>query len=84
MLKPAADSQELTLVARYDGVSADKIRAATGWSLAVADNIAVIAPPTAAELCVLRDLHERTRIAHADSVLSSPKKSPSVRIGNQV
>ena len=60
---------------RYDGVSVEKIRAATGWPLAVADNVDVIAPPSADELHVLRDLHERTRIAHAGSVLSSQKKS---------
>jgi glutaconate CoA-transferase subunit B len=62
----------------------EKIRAATGWPLAVADNIDVIAPPSADELHVLRDLHERTRIAHAGSVLSSQIKSMSVTIANQV
>jgi len=65
VLKPAADSQELTLVARYENVSVDKIRQATGWPLAVADIIDVVAPPTADELRVLRDLHKRTDIAHA-------------------
>ena len=65
VLKPAAGSQELTLVARYENVSVDKIRAATGWPLAVADTIDVVAPPTADELRVLRDLHKRTKIAHA-------------------
>ena len=65
VLKPAAGSQELTLVARYENVSVDKIREATGWPLAVADIIDVVAPPTADELRVLRDLHKRTEIAHA-------------------
>src|SRR5207342_3637221 len=65
VFKPSAASQELTLVARYEDVSVDKIRAATGWPLAVADTIAVIPAPSADELRVLRDLHERTRIAHA-------------------
>jgi glutaconate CoA-transferase, subunit B len=69
VLKPAADSQELTLVARYENVSVDKIRQATGWPLAIADNIDVVAAPTADELRVLRDLHKRTEIAHADDVL---------------
>ena len=36
------------------------------------------------DIHVLRDLHERTRIAHAGSVLSSPKKFPSATIANQV
>jgi glutaconate CoA-transferase subunit B len=65
VLKPATGSQELTLTARYENVSVDRIRAATGWPLAVADTIAVIATPTADELRVLRDLHKRTKIAHA-------------------
>ena len=65
ILKPATGSQELTLVARYENVSLDRIRAATGWPLAVADTIDVVAAPTAEELRVLRDLHKRTAIAHA-------------------
>jgi glutaconate CoA-transferase, subunit B len=69
VLKPAADSQELTLVARYENVSLDKIRQATGWPLAIANNIDVVATPTADELRVLRDLHKRTEIAHAGDVL---------------
>jgi glutaconate CoA-transferase subunit B len=65
VLKPAIGSQELTLVARYENVSVDRVRAATGWPLAVADTLVVVAPPTAEELRVLRDLHKRTEIAHA-------------------
>src|SRR6266481_8372009 len=65
ILKPVTGSQELTLVARYENVSVDKIRAATSWPLAVADTIDVVAPPTSEELRVLRDLHKRTEIAYA-------------------
>jgi len=65
VLEPAAESQELTLVARYENVSVEAIRAATGWPLQVAPSVDVIAPPTAVELQTLRDLHERTRAAHA-------------------
>jgi glutaconate CoA-transferase, subunit B len=65
VLKPVTGSQELTLVARYENVSVDKIRAATSWPLAVADTIDVVAPPTSEELRVLRDLHKRTEIAYA-------------------
>ena len=73
VLKPAADSQELTLVGRYENVSVDKIRQATGWPLAIADNIDVVATPTTDELRVLRDLYKRTEIAHAGDVLRSRK-----------
>ena len=65
ILKPDAGSQELALVARYENVEVDAIRAATGWPLQVAPTVEVIAPPSALELQTLRDLHERTRAAHA-------------------
>src|SRR5881394_1219846 len=78
MLKPAAGSQELTLVARYEDISVDRIRAATGWPLAVADTIDVVAPPTADELRVLRDLHKRTDIPHASDAGRSRKNPASV------
>src|SRR5204862_358345 len=45
VLKPATGSQELTLVARYEDVSVERIRAATGWPLAVADTMDVAAAP---------------------------------------
>jgi len=65
VFRPAAESQELTLVARYENVSVDSIRAATGWPLAVAKQLEIVAAPSVEELRALRDLHERTRIAHA-------------------
>lgn len=65
VLKPALESQELTLVARYEHANVESIRAATGWPLLIAESLQVIAAPTSKELRVLRDLHERTRIAHA-------------------
>ena len=77
MLKPNPDSRELTLVARYEDVTVDKVRAATGWPLAVADTVEVIPPPNAEELCVLRDLHARTRVAHATPVLPAARKFSS-------
>jgi len=67
----------------HDGVSVERIRAAKGWRLAVADHVDLIAPPSADELRVLRDLYERTRIAPAGSVLSSPRKIPSATMANQ-
>lgn len=77
MLKPTPDSRELTLVARYEDVTVDKVRAATGWPLAVADTVEVIPPPNAEELRVLRDLHARTRVAHATPVLPAARKFSS-------
>ena len=68
VLKPEPGSDELRLVSRFEGVTVDAARAATGWPLNVAAAVDVVAPPTADELRVLRDLHERTRLAHGRPV----------------
>jgi glutaconate CoA-transferase subunit B len=65
LLRPDPQTQELTLVALYPGVSVDEACLATGWPLAVADDVEVLAPPREEELQVLRDLQRRTRAAHA-------------------
>jgi glutaconate CoA-transferase subunit B len=67
VLKPDAQTRELTLVARYENTGVEQIVAATGWPLVVAPNVEVVAPPTVEELAVLRDLNERTRLAHAQT-----------------
>ena len=65
MLRPDTLTKELTLVSRYEGVSLEQVRDATGWPLRVADDVIELAPPTDSELRVLRDLQRRTRAAHA-------------------
>ncbi|HET6662776.1 MAG TPA: CoA-transferase [Acidimicrobiales bacterium] len=47
---------ELVLTALHPGCTADQARAATGWDLAVADDVAGTEPPTAGELAALRGL----------------------------
>ena len=54
ILEPHAG--ELTLVGVHPGVSIDEVRAATGWKLAVADDVGVTEPPTGVELAALRAL----------------------------
>ena len=56
ILKPDPVSRELTLTAVHPGVTVDAVRAATGWDLAVADDLATTPAPTPAELRVLRHL----------------------------
>jgi glutaconate CoA-transferase subunit B len=68
ILRPAPGTEELQLVGRYEGVAVDQIVKATGWPLLVADAVEVVPPPTGDELRVLRDLHARTRAAHARPV----------------
>ncbi len=57
-------THELVLIALHPGVTAEQVQAETGWELRVADHIERTPPPTAEELHVLRELHERTRLAH--------------------
>jgi glutaconate CoA-transferase subunit B len=56
VLEPAADTYELTLTQIHQDVSVDAVRAATGWELAVADDLRRTSPPTAEELYMLRTL----------------------------
>ncbi|MGN6382885.1 MAG: CoA-transferase subunit beta [Dyella sp.] len=68
MLAPHPESEELQLVALFEGASVDEARAAIGWPLQVADRLDTIAPPTTRELDTLRALNARTREAHARPV----------------
>jgi glutaconate CoA-transferase, subunit B len=56
VLEPDSESCELTLTQIHEGVDPDQAREATGWPLAIADDLAVTEPPSAEELEVLRDL----------------------------
>ena len=56
VLEPHPATCELTLTRLHPGVTVDRVRAATGWDLAVADHLVTGAPPTAHELTVLRAL----------------------------
>jgi glutaconate CoA-transferase, subunit B len=50
---------ELTLTHLHPGVTVDEARAATGWELKVADDVAETAPPTDEELRALRGLRTK-------------------------
>lgn len=67
-LAPHPETDELQLVALFEGVGVDEARAAVGWPLVVADRIDTVVPPTAHELDILRALNARTREAHARPV----------------
>jgi glutaconate CoA-transferase, subunit B len=64
VLRPDPVSHELTLVSVHPGVEADAARDATGWDLAVAEDVGLTSPPTEVELTVLRELKARTAAAH--------------------
>ena len=63
VLEPHPESRELVLTHVHPGIEVDDVRAATGWALAVADDLAVTPAPSEGELAALRGLHERTRAA---------------------
>jgi glutaconate CoA-transferase subunit B len=59
VLEPDADSKELVLTQRHEGVSVEAAREATGWELAVAEDVRVTEAPTERELGALRELLAR-------------------------
>jgi glutaconate CoA-transferase subunit B len=56
ILAPDPETKELTLMNLHPGVSIRQAMDATGWPLKAASKIETTAPPTAAELGVLRNL----------------------------
>ena len=65
ILEPHPESRELVLTHTHPGVAVDDVLAATGWPLAIAEDLAVTPAPTEDELAALRGLHERTAAARA-------------------
>lgn len=63
-LTPEPGSHELVLSAVFPGVTIDEARAAVGWPLRTAAQVAPLAPPQPDELDTLRALNARTREAH--------------------
>jgi glutaconate CoA-transferase subunit B len=68
LLTPEPGTDELQLTALFPGATVDEARAATGWPLKIATDVAELAAPTATELETLRALHARTREAHSRPV----------------
>lgn len=65
VLAPDPVDHELRLVAVHPGIDTSAVVERTGWDLAIADDLEVTAAPTPDELRILRDLKERTALAHA-------------------
>jgi glutaconate CoA-transferase, subunit B len=58
LMHPDPDTCELTLTHLHPGVTIERAREATGWELAVADELQTTEPPTATELEQLRRLEQ--------------------------
>ncbi|GKX34577.1 MAG: 3-oxoadipate--succinyl-CoA transferase subunit B [Rhizobiaceae bacterium MnEN-MB40S] len=63
--KPDPETKEFTVVSLHPGVTRDEVQATCGWTVKFADDLEVTPAPTELELKTLRDLRERTRIAHS-------------------
>jgi glutaconate CoA-transferase subunit B len=56
VLRPDPATAELVLTELHPGVTVERVRAATGWELTVADTVTTTEPPTPDELAALRAL----------------------------
>lgn len=65
IMRPDAETKELTVVSLHPGVAREQVQHATGWPIRFADSVAETPPPNEQELAVLRDLQARTARAHA-------------------
>jgi glutaconate CoA-transferase subunit B len=63
-MRPHPETREFQVVSLHPGVSADQVKAQTGWPVAFAASVSETPAPTPAELDVLRDLNARTAAAH--------------------
>lgn len=64
VLVPDPDTAELRVTSLHPGVDRDQVRNATGWDVAFAEGVTTTGSPTHEELSVLRELKERTLVAH--------------------
>ena len=66
-MHPDAETKEFVVTSLHPGIEREQVRQNTGWRVRFAESVEVTAPPTAAELETLRDLHARTALAHGSS-----------------
>jgi glutaconate CoA-transferase, subunit B len=64
ILRPNAETCELTLTDVHPGVAQDEVRAATGWALACAEDVRITPPPSTDELAALRELQDTGGTRH--------------------
>lgn len=67
ILTPDPVTRELTLTSIHPGVTVEQVKAATGWDLKIAADLATTAAPQPNELAALRDLLARTAKAHGQT-----------------
>ncbi len=65
LLRPDPLTKELVVVSLHQGVRREDIVQNTGWSIRFATTLEQTMPPNETELTVLRNLHAKTKQAHA-------------------
>ena len=65
--RPDPVTKEFTVVSLHPGATREQVQDSCGWAVRFADNLEETPPPSALELKTLRDLKERTRIAHGEA-----------------
>jgi len=65
VMEPEPATKELTVTSLHPGVTVEQVRKVTSWDLQFARRVEETPPPTHVELAALRDLQERTAVAHA-------------------
>jgi glutaconate CoA-transferase subunit B len=64
MMRPETGTNEMIVTSIHPGVTHELVAKNTGWDVRFASAVEETEPPTAVELEVLRDLHDRTAHAH--------------------
>ena len=65
VMEPERASKELVVTSLHPGVTMDRVSQETGWDVQFSATLSETPPPTRSELETLRDLQERTAVAHA-------------------
>lgn len=71
VMRPDAETKELTVVSLHPGITHEQVTENTGWPIRFAAEVSETPAPTSGELTVLRDLHARTKRAHAGTSSSA-------------
>lgn len=67
ILRPHPETKEFIMTSLHPGVTREEAIKSTAWELKFADHVEETPKPNKNELEVLRDLYERTAIAHGDN-----------------
>ena len=65
VMEPDSVTKELMVTSLHPGVTMERVKQETGWDLQCASSVVETQAPTSRELEVLRDLQQRTVVAHA-------------------